>query len=123
MKGWFTAVASPIDPGSAQQSRWRSRKMRAAALTISAVAGLACLTQTSAASAQIMGGATITVSAADKDNWSAGWSSAYAQCRSSYPTTKSVRLLGTSEHPSDPTKALQLWECHDTPVPIPPSRP
>lgn len=84
-------------------------------MALSTITGLTCLTQVSTANAKVLGGATITVKAADIDNWSAGWSAAYAECRSSYPATKSVRLLVGQAHPTNPKKALQVWECHDTP--------
>lgn len=89
-----------------------------AVTAVTAVISLAGVLQASVASAAALGQVEVQVSVSDADNPAAGWDSAWSQCTSRYPQTKSVAMLGGylgSSPGQDPTFALQVWECRDTP--------
>jgi hypothetical protein len=107
-------------PGSPAPRRRRGRKKTlAAALAVTAAAGVVGLTQATTASAATVSAVLVDVSLADANNWGAGWGKAWDQCRSRWPTTKSVEFVSSSPYstgnPTEPVRADQIWECRDTP--------
>lgn len=103
----------PGSPG--QRGRWTRKKTFAAALTLTAVTGLAGLAQANVASAATLGKVTVDVSVADANSWAAGWGKAWDLCRSYYPGTKSLSLdqVGYvyASGKSEPVGASQIWSC------------
>jgi hypothetical protein len=106
----------PSTPRGIRKARLAAGALAVTAIT--AVIGMVGVLQASVASAAVLGQTYVSVSVSDVDNPAAGQGSAWNQCTSQYPQTKSVAMLDGylgGDDGSTATYAFQLWECRDTP--------